>query len=314
MRALRGVIVLVLALALPAPVLAADYEAGWEAYNRGDYATAWEEWLPLAEQGHAAAQSNLGLMYSSGHGVPQDYAVAAKWYRRAAEQGFARAQFNLGTMYEHGKSVAQDYAEAARWYELAAAQGDPDAQNQLGFLYVTDAGGMAHGMPGASLVARSAEQVAAADGLHLVALDSPALLEFYPASEIPAGTYPWQAAGVPVIAVKATLMTYDFPQTSKYLRDSCAAVARTARAIQDNIGWLRAHGHPKWRQVDLTLEVPGWSQSACVRDGLDPAEPALVIPAAASSAGANSCTEDCQAEENPVRRNLCEMKCLSDGQ
>ena len=131
MRALRGVIVLVLALALPAPVLAADYEAGWEAYNRGDYATAWEEWLPLAEQGHAAAQSNLGLMYSSGHGVPQDYAVAAKWYRRAAEQGFARAQFNLGTMYEHGKSVAQDYAEAAKWYRLAAEQGDGLGQFNL---------------------------------------------------------------------------------------------------------------------------------------------------------------------------------------
>ena len=38
MRALRGVFVLVLALALPAPVLAADFQAGLEAYDRGDYA------------------------------------------------------------------------------------------------------------------------------------------------------------------------------------------------------------------------------------------------------------------------------------
>ena len=35
MRALRGVIVLVLALALAAPVLAADYQAGFYAYDRG---------------------------------------------------------------------------------------------------------------------------------------------------------------------------------------------------------------------------------------------------------------------------------------
>ncbi len=40
MRALRGAIVLVLALALSAPVLAADFEAGLDAYDRGDYVTA----------------------------------------------------------------------------------------------------------------------------------------------------------------------------------------------------------------------------------------------------------------------------------
>ena len=159
-----------------------------------------------------------------------------------------------------------------------------------------------------------AESVSAGDGFHLLPITSPALLEFYPSSEIPSGTYSWQAEAVPVIAVKATLMTYDFPRTSQYLRDSCAAVARVARAIQDNIGWLRAHGHPKWRQVDLALKVPGWTQSACVRDGLDPAKPALVVPAAASGAGANSCAEVCQDEENPVRRNLCEMTCMSDSQ
>ena len=157
--------------------------------------------------------------------------------------------------------------------------------------------------------------VAAGDGLHLLPITSPALLEFYPGSQIPAGTYSWQAAAVPVIAVKATLMTYDFPQTSQYLRDSCATVARIARAVQDNLGWLRAHGHPKWQQVDLTLKVPGWTQSACVRDGLDPAKPALVLPASAgAAAGGGSCTEACQAEENPVRRSLCEMKCMSEGQ
>ncbi len=56
MRALRGVFVLVLALALPAPVLAADFQAGWEAYKHGDYKTALKEWRLLAEQGDAAAR------------------------------------------------------------------------------------------------------------------------------------------------------------------------------------------------------------------------------------------------------------------
>ena len=53
---------------------------------------------PLADQGDATAQSNLGVMYASGQGVPKDYAQAVKWYRLAADQGDARAQFNLGLM------------------------------------------------------------------------------------------------------------------------------------------------------------------------------------------------------------------------
>ena len=64
MRALRGVIVLVLALALPAPVLAADYQAGLDAYDRGDYATAPKEWKQLAEQGSVSWRcypGNLGV-------------------------------------------------------------------------------------------------------------------------------------------------------------------------------------------------------------------------------------------------------------
>ena len=72
MRALRTAVVLVLALALPAPMLAADRQAGEKAYDRGDYATALKEWRPLADQGDAKAQFYLGNMYLYGEGVPQN--------------------------------------------------------------------------------------------------------------------------------------------------------------------------------------------------------------------------------------------------
>ena len=140
MRALRGVLILVLALALPAPVLAADYEAGKEAYDRSDYATALEELRPLAEQGDARAQRLLGYMYDSGEGIPQDYAEAAKWHRKAAEQGDAVAQNNLGLMYHYGKGVTQDHAEAVKWYQLAANQDLSVAQRKLGGMYYNSEG------------------------------------------------------------------------------------------------------------------------------------------------------------------------------
>jgi TPR repeat protein len=43
---------------------AADFQ---KAIERGDCATALKEWTPLAEQGHAPAQDNLGLMYVRGN-------------------------------------------------------------------------------------------------------------------------------------------------------------------------------------------------------------------------------------------------------
>ena len=125
MKALRTVVVLVLALGLSAPVLAADHEAGVEAYDRGDYATALKEWQPLAEQGKADAQLGLGAMYFYGQGVPQDYAEAVKWYRLAAEQGQADAQIALGFMYYFGHGVPQDYVQAHMWYSLAAERSSP---------------------------------------------------------------------------------------------------------------------------------------------------------------------------------------------
>ena len=66
-----------------------------EELEREDHETAYKLFLPLAEQGNADAQSNLGLMYESGRGVPQDYKEAIKWYRLAADQGFARAQITF---------------------------------------------------------------------------------------------------------------------------------------------------------------------------------------------------------------------------
>ena len=85
-----------------------DFAKGAAAYENGDYTAALREWKPLAEQGDAGAQYNLGVMYYHGRGVPQDYKTAMKWYRLAAEQGDADAQFNLGVIYGKGEGVPQD--------------------------------------------------------------------------------------------------------------------------------------------------------------------------------------------------------------
>ena len=98
-------------------------------------------WYRLAaKQGNASAQNNLGSMYGTGRGVPQDDAEAVRWYRLAAKQGNASAQLNLGLRYGTGQGVPQDDAEAVRWYRLAAEQGNANAQLNLGFRYDTGRG------------------------------------------------------------------------------------------------------------------------------------------------------------------------------
>jgi len=108
----------------------ADFTTGLNAYNKGDYATAAKEWRPLADQGVAAAQFNLGLMYYDGHGVPLDFAQAADWFTKAAEQDYAKAQYDLGAMYGVGKGVKRDYVQAYKWLNLCAAKGDDRCAEQ----------------------------------------------------------------------------------------------------------------------------------------------------------------------------------------
>jgi TPR repeat protein len=75
----RFPIVLVLSfVCLPTPV-GADFETGMDGYQRGNDATAMSEWRPLAEQGDALAQYNLGMLYEKGAGVPQDDVRAYMW-------------------------------------------------------------------------------------------------------------------------------------------------------------------------------------------------------------------------------------------
>ncbi len=106
-----------------------------------DYAQAARWYRMAADQGNADAPFiSWRCSTDNGQGVPQDYAQAAQWYRKAADQGNAVAQNNLGVLYAHGQGVPQDDAQAARWYRKAADQGNARAQVNLAFAYDTGTG------------------------------------------------------------------------------------------------------------------------------------------------------------------------------
>lgn len=102
-------------------ISAEQLHAAHEAHDRGDYASALRIWMPLAEKGNARAQTNLGVMYANGHGVPRDYGAAAGWFRKAAEQGDTAGLNGLGYHYDMGHGVPQDYVRVHNWYSIVAA-------------------------------------------------------------------------------------------------------------------------------------------------------------------------------------------------
>jgi len=141
MNVKKIIIRLTLSLLLGSGVaVATDFDKGLKAAQSGDFKTALAEWMPLAEQGNANAQRNLGLMYDNGDGVQENDKTAVKWYTLAAEQGLDQAQSNLGLMYENGIGVQENHETAVKWYTLAAEQGLDQAQSNLGFMYYNGKG------------------------------------------------------------------------------------------------------------------------------------------------------------------------------
>ena len=108
--------------------VAAAFNKGLEAAQSGDFKTALAEWTPLADQGDYNAQYNLGLMYDTGWGVPENDKTTVKWYTKAAEQGYADAQVNLGVMYDNGQGVLTDTKRAYMWYNLGSYNGRETAR------------------------------------------------------------------------------------------------------------------------------------------------------------------------------------------
>jgi len=152
---MKRILASLLLLTFAAPAVAGQLEDGLKAYKQDNYETALRLIRPLADQGNAEAQFNLGRIYlicidlncvyppvpmpdlSNGawrDAAQMEYrAEAAKLLRRAADQGVAEAIWQLGNMYYLGPPV--DYQEAIKWWSLGAERGDPYSQRDFGWMY-----------------------------------------------------------------------------------------------------------------------------------------------------------------------------------
>ena len=94
----------------------ADYDAGMEAYQIGDYETALNEWVPLANAGNPDALYALAVMFHDGLVVGSNYAIAERYYLLALEHGKFSAEsgtINLDNFPE--RFTMPDSGSIAAW-------------------------------------------------------------------------------------------------------------------------------------------------------------------------------------------------------
>ena len=80
------------------------------------------DWLPAKNECWFAGRV-VEVKREYGLTVPRESAEAMVWYRRAAEQGNAAAQYQLGVIYFFGEGVRPDRVSAYMWFHLAGANG-----------------------------------------------------------------------------------------------------------------------------------------------------------------------------------------------
>ncbi len=87
----------------------ADFADAVQAYDGGDYATAFAESLEAAKQGDADAQYMAGFLYMRGQGTRRDLPRAYQWFTLAARQGddFAADELKSLSMRMSAKQVSE---------------------------------------------------------------------------------------------------------------------------------------------------------------------------------------------------------------
>jgi TPR repeat protein len=107
MKQLVFAAVFVVALSAPA---SAGLPDAIEAYDQGDYESAFAEAMPAARRGDADAQYLLGHLYARGEGTEPSLVRAYLWYTLAARQG---DEYAAGALVELGRRMSREQVAEA---------------------------------------------------------------------------------------------------------------------------------------------------------------------------------------------------------
>lgn len=109
---------------------------GEAAYNRKEYGRAKVLLQTAANEGKAAANYYLALMYGNGMGVSADIRKSFTYMHKAAEGGEKRAYFPLAEMYRDGNGTEANRAQAKKWFEQVVVHDRSHAEEASEYLEI----------------------------------------------------------------------------------------------------------------------------------------------------------------------------------
>lgn len=86
-------------------------------YEQKKYAEALAMFKSLADQNDTRARGMIGIMYETGHGVPQDHNKALEWYAKACEDKTGLAEALIGMSYSGWYDSQENKDEATKWFK-----------------------------------------------------------------------------------------------------------------------------------------------------------------------------------------------------
>jgi TRAP transporter TAXI family solute receptor len=112
------------------------------------------------------------------------------------------------------------------------------------------------------------------DEIHFLAINDARLLKEYKPATLTHNDYSFITDDVPTIAVTALLISFDYTRKNKsYYHQQCHNMVKLAEALHDNLADLKLHGHPKWKEVDLSADISNWKRDSCSKDILTESMP-----------------------------------------
>lgn len=100
-----------------------------------------------------------------------------------------------------------------------------------------------------------------AQQVHLLPLNDPKMLAVYHKAIV---RYPGFADAVETIAIRPTMVSYDFSsRASRYFRNRCMAFRKIGTTVRSRLAELQASGHPRWQQTSWMLDAGAWQKDRC---------------------------------------------------
>ena len=113
----------------------ADFSLGEDAFKSQRYSEAFQQFLPLADQGNYRAQYYIAYLYLNGLGVNKNDEKGLAYLKESLKENYSLAQALMAFLYNQGIAVQMNKKKAIELYKKAADQGSTFALLNLGIAY-----------------------------------------------------------------------------------------------------------------------------------------------------------------------------------